>query len=200
MFAVGHLSLGYLFAKGAAKLLKQEINLPLIFLLALIPDIDLLIPGVEHRTITHSLITAAVIFVPLLIQYRRRALPYFIALAQHSLVGDFIIGETQLLWPITSTWYGLGISIFSPTNIIVEWSSFLVAVAIMLKTKDLHNLLKGQLLHLSLSVPILTVLLPAFIHFPLSVPLPLLIPHLAYFALFILSIVNILKSLLSQSE
>lgn len=133
-------------------------------------------------------------------QYRSKALPYFAALAQHSLVGDFLTGGgIQMLWPITSAWYGLGIPILSPTNIILEWSSFLVAMAVMLKTKDIQKLLKGHLSHLSLSVPILTVLLPSFLHFPLSVPLELLIPHLTYLALFVLSIANILKLILSRT-
>jgi len=200
MFAVGHLSLGYLFAKGSAKLLKQEVNLPLIFLLSMIPDIDLLIPGVEHRTMTHSIITATVIFTPLFIRYRSKAIPYFAALVQHSLIGDFITGGVhvqgaQLLWPITSTWYGLPICTFSQTNIILEWSSFLIAGAVMLKTKDIQKLLKGRLSHVSLSVPTLTVLLPSFLHFPLKVPLELLIPHLAYLILFALSILTVFKSI-----
>ncbi|MCW3986008.1 MAG: hypothetical protein NWE91_06340 [Candidatus Bathyarchaeota archaeon] len=50
--------------------MKQEVNLPLVLLLSMIPDVDLLIPGVEHRTITHSIITATVIFTPLFIRYR----------------------------------------------------------------------------------------------------------------------------------
>ncbi|MCK4478476.1 hypothetical protein KAU88_08140 [Candidatus Bathyarchaeota archaeon] len=50
--------------------LKQEVNLPLVLLLSMIPDVDILIPGVEHRTITHSIITATAIFTPLFIRYR----------------------------------------------------------------------------------------------------------------------------------
>ena len=50
--------------------MKQEVNLPLVFLFSLIPDVDILIPGVEHRTITHSIITATAIFTPLFIRYR----------------------------------------------------------------------------------------------------------------------------------
>jgi len=101
-----------------------------------------------------------------------------------------------MLWPITSSWYGYGIPILSPTNIILEWSSFLVTIAVMLKTKDLQKLLKDQLSHLSLFVPILTVLLPSFINFPLSVPLELLIPHLIYLVLFMLPIAKTLKLIL----
>jgi len=136
-----------------------------------------------------------VFLIPLAI-YKTKAIPYFIALAQHSLIGDYITGEgTKILWPITSAWYGYGIPILSPTNIILEWSSFMIAIAVMLKTKDLQKLLKGQLSHLSLSIPILTVLLPSFLHFPLSVPLELLIPHFTYLILFVLSILAVFKSL-----
>lgn len=205
MFAVGHLSLGYLFAKGSAKLLKQEVNLPLIFLLSLIPDIDIIIPGVQHRTITHSIVVGIIAFLPFFTLYRTKAVPYFIALAQHSLVGDFITGGAyaegaQILWPITSTSYGLPISVFSMTNIILEWSSFLIAGAVMLKTKDIQKLLKGQMSHLSLSIPTLTVLLPSFLHFPLVVPPELLIPHITYLIIFALSIANVFKQVLSHSD
>lgn len=205
MFAVGHLSLGYLFAKSSAKLLKQEINLPLVFFLSLIPDIDIIIPGVEHRTITHSVIVSIVVFLPFFMFYKTKAVPYFIALAQHSLVGDFITGGayaegTQLLWPITSTPYGLPICVLSNTNIILEWSSFLVAMAVMLKTKDLQKLLKPQELTLSISLPTLTILLPLFLHFPLSVPLELIIPHFVYLVLFSLSIANFFKIVLSRNH
>jgi len=205
MFAVGHLSLGYLFAKGPAKLLKQEINLPLIFLLSLIPDIDIIIPGVQHRTITHSIVVAIIAFLPFFTLYKTKAIPYFIALAQHSLVGDFITGGryaegTQILWPITSASYGLPISVFSMTNIILEWSSFLIAGAVMLKTKDIQKLLKGQVSHLSLSIPALAVLLPSFLHFPLVVPPELLIPHLIYLIIFALPIANVFKQVLPHSD
>ena len=196
MFAVGHLSIGYLLAKATGKPLRQELNLTLVFVLSLIPDADLLIPGVEHRTITHSIIVSTVIFLPVFALFKTRAVPYFAALIQHSMIGDFITGGryrqgAQLLWPVTSASYGLPIDISSPVNIALEWSSFLVAAAIMLRTKDLQKLLNGRLDHLGLSVPTLTVLLPTFLYFPLSVPAELIIPHIAYLLLFMLSILNV---------
>ena len=195
MFAVGHLSLGYLFAKASAKLLKKEINLPLVFVLSLIPDIDILIPMVQHRTITHSIITSTAAFLPFLLLYGTTSIPYFAALAQHSLVGDFITGGTQgtqLLWPLTSAPYGLPLSILSPANLALEWGSFIAALAVMLKTKDIQKLLKRKQSDLALFLPISTVLLPSFLHFPIYVPPLLMIPHLAYLALFSLSILAVL--------
>lgn len=195
MFAVGHLSLGYLFAKGSARLLKREINIPLVFVLSLIPDIDILIPMIQHRTVTHSIVTSSVVFLPFFILYGTTSIPYFVALAQHGLVGDFITGGTQgtqLLWPITSTPYGLPFSIVGTANLVLEWSSFLVALGVMIKTKDLQRLLKGKTSHLALFLPISTVLLPSFFRFPTYVPMLLLVPHMAYLALFSLSILTAL--------
>jgi len=205
MFAVGHLSLGYLFSRGSAKLLGTEINLPLVFLLSLIPDIDIIIPILEHRTITHSIIVAILLFLPLFAFCRNKAVPYFIALAQHVIVGDFLTGGTygggtQIFWPLTSANYGLPIGILSGTNIAIEWGSFLVAIAVMLQTKDLQKLLKSRLWTLSLFVPTLTVLLPPFLHFPLSVPLVLIIPHLVYLGLFALAIVTVFVQLCEISD
>lgn len=204
MFAVGHLSIGYLLAKATGKLLKQEVNLPLVFVLSLLPDADLLIPGLQHRTITHSIIISIIIFLPVFALFKGKAVPYFAALAQHSLIGDFVTGGrygegAQLLWPITSSSYGVPISILSTANIALELSSFLVAVVIMLKTKDIQKLLRGNLAHLALTVPTLTVLLPTFLYFPLSVPAELLVPHLAYLFLFLLSIANAFRTALLKS-
>ena len=204
MFAIGHLSLGYLLAKGSARLLKQDVNLALIFLFSLLPDVDIIIPGVQHRTITHSIVFLALMSLPFFLLYKTTAIPYFTALAQHSLVGDFLTGGargegTLILWPISLTPYGLPIRVLDPINVTLEWCSFLVAIIVMLKTRDLQKLLKGQISHLSLSVPMLTVLLPSFLQFPLAVPVALLIPHLVYLVLFSLAIFNVLKSIMPRS-
>lgn len=201
MFAVGHLSIAYLIAKACSKWLKVELNLSLIFLLGLIPDIDLLIPGLQHRGLTHSIIIITITFMPIFIIYRKMAIPYFLALAQHILIGDLLTGGgVQLLWPITQTWYGLGIPITSLTNILVEWLSFLTAGAIMFATKDVQKLLNASQFNLPLLVPLLTVLLPSFLHFPLAVPLFLLVPHLVYLGLFAASLLAFLKSIIKSPK
>ncbi|UCE96566.1 MAG: metal-dependent hydrolase [Candidatus Bathyarchaeota archaeon] len=196
MFAVGHLSLGYLSAKTSAKLMKQEINISLVFLLSLLPDVDILIPSMAHRTITHSIFVITIGFLPFLLAFKTKALPYFIAIVQHSLVGDFITGGLpiegiQLFWPITKTAYGLAVRVYSNVNIMAEWGSFIVAGVVMFKTKDIQRLLRGQLLHLSLFVPALALSLPTFVQFPLSVPLELFTPHIIYLILFALSISSV---------
>lgn len=195
MYAVGHLALGYLSGKAASKLLNENVNVPLLLVASIIPDIDLLI-GLEHRGPTHSLIIFGILLIPALLLYGKKAIPYFIALTQHSLVGDYITGGTQLLWPLSSHMYGTGIEITSLISIFLEWCLFLTSLTLMLKIKDLWVLFQHHPTNLLLSIPLFTVLLPTFLEFPMYVPLELVIPHLAYLALFTLSIIIDLKAIL----
>jgi len=199
MYAVGHFALGYLTGKLAAKSLGVSINLPLLFLASVLPDIDLLIPGLEHRGPLHSVILFCLIFLPIFLLYKKRAVPYFVAVIQHIIIGDYLIGgNLQLLWPLTTNTYGFHIEITSLTNIALEWSLFLVAMMIMFKANDLMLMFKHHPSNMILSIPVLTVLLPTVISFPLSVPLALLIPHLVYLTIFFFSILIDLEAILKN--
>jgi len=199
MYAVGHLALGYLSGKTASKILDVKINIPLLFLASVLPDIDLLIPGLEHRGPMHSVIVFCLLFLPIFILFKKRAIPYFVALTQHSLIGDYLTGSTQILWPITTNWYGLGMEITSPTNILMEWALFLASTAILFKTKDAWLLLRQHPSNMLLAIPVLTVLLPTLLSFPLYVSPALIIPHLIYMALFAYSILVDLKEILTKT-
>jgi len=199
MYAVGHLALGYLSGKTASKILNVNINIPLLFLVSVLPDIDLLIPGLHHRGPMHSVILFCLLFLPAFILFKKRAIPYFVALIQHVLIGDYLTGWTQLLWPITTNWYGLGMEITSLTNIFIEWTLFLTSTAILFKTKDAWLLFQRHSSNMILAVPVLTTLLPAFLSFPLHVTPELIIPHLTYIALFTLSILIDLKAILTKT-
>ena len=191
---MGHIAFGYLASKASAKLLKANFNIPLVLTLSVIPDIDILFSNqhirlLEHRGPTHSVITALVVFTPFFIIYRKRAVPYFIALVQHSLVGDYIAGgKTQLLWPISAQYFGLPIDIKSSTNVTIEWIMFLAAMVIMLKTKDLAVFFRRQKSNLILIIPTSTVLLPPLLSIPLYVPIWLIPPHIVYVAVFLAAI------------
>lgn len=188
-FAVGHFAFGYIFSKSASYTTKTKLNIPLVFMLSVIPDIDILIPFVQHRGPSHSIIVALIIFTPIFVMYGKKAFPYFIALTQHSLIGDFIAGGgVQLLWPLTSQPYGIEISIKSPTNITLEWLVFLMATIVMVKTKDTQLLLQPHNSSLILAIPTFTVLLPTFLAFPLAVPIALIPPHVIYLILFLASL------------
>ena len=201
MYAVGHFALGYLTGKVAAKSLGVKINFPLLFLASVFPDIDLLIPGLQHRGPLHSVILFCLIFLPIFAIYKRRAVPYFVALIQHIIIGDFLIGgDLQLLWPLSTSTYGFHVGIASLINIAFEWCLFLVSMSFMVKTRDIFFLFKHHSSNMILAIPVLTVLLPTLISFPLHVPLALLIPHLVYLILFTIPILIDLKIISTKTE
>ena len=196
LFAVGHLALGYILGRTSANSLKTHLVVPLLLVLTIIPDLDILFPGIPHRGPTHSIIVAFLVFIPFLILYGRKALPYFLALASHSVLSDYLVGgHIQLFWPLSSREFGLSgfyISITDPINVALELSLFLVATLILFKADDLYSLLSNQKENLILAIPIFTVLLPTFVGFPLEVPTMLVLPHLFYLLVFSASVLLVI--------
>jgi hypothetical protein len=134
-----------------------------------------------------------VLFIPLFIRYRAKAVPYYLAIIQHPLVADYFVGgHVQLFWPLTTQYYGIGTSIMSPENTAAELAAFLVAMILMLKTKDVKTLLQPHKSNLTLLIPTATVLLPTFARYPLDVPVLLVAPHLVYMFVFAVSIVIVI--------
>ena len=143
-FAVGHMALGHILGKTSSKFLKTNLNIPLVLTLSIIPDIDILAehvpalaPILQHRGPAHSLVVSFIIFIPFFAVYRKTAVPYFIALVQHALIGDYLTGAgLQLFWPISQQRFGLaGASIMSAENVALEFSLFVVSIAILLITQ-----------------------------------------------------------------
>lgn len=207
MFAVGHMSLGYLIGKTSAKLLNFQINLPLILVLSIIPDVDIILGvifGVPlHRGPTHSLIFAFLVFMPFLIFFNKRALPYFFSLASHSVLADFFIGgDIQLLWPLSKSDFGVSqfgfmlIQINDPINIALELGLFIFALIVVMKSRDLYKFFKSDLSNLLLIIPVFTVLLPTFTSYPLPVPNLLVVPHLLFLIIFSVSSLLAVKKIL----
>jgi hypothetical protein len=197
------MALAYLLGKASGKLLKVNFNIPLILVLSIIPDIDILFDFLFnsdiHRGPTHSIIMAILIFIPFFMLYRKKAVPYFAALASHSLIADLIIGgNLQLLWPLSASEFGLYelgfpyITISSSINIALEFALFIIASIVMLKTRDILYFFRNNKINLVLVVPIFTVLLPTLASYPLIVPILLIIPHLFYLVLFAISVSFIL--------
>jgi membrane-bound metal-dependent hydrolase YbcI (DUF457 family) len=200
MFAVGHMAIGYLLGKRLATRLKVNLNVPAVLVLSIIPDIDILL-GVEgfHRGPTHSAVVAFLVFVPLFIVYRKRAVPYFLALLSHGLVGDLLVGGNILLfWPVSRNYFSVSpplpkIPIDGPVNGALELSLFVVATIVMYKANDLRLFFDAQRSNVLLAIPIATVLLPVFVAFPLTVPIELIPPHLFYLIVFSISVLIVLS-------
>jgi len=190
MFAVGHLALGYLAGKAVSKILKTDVNLPLLFLFSMLPDVDLVIPGLGHRGVTHSVIVFFALFLLAFVFYGRNVAPYFVALVLHPVLGDYLTGGggIQLLWPLSAQWYGPTVQIGSLAGLILEWVLFLMFLTAMLKTRDMLVLFQHHSTNMLLFAPVCGVVFPIFFSFPLVVPLELVVPHLIYLVLFVLSI------------
>jgi hypothetical protein len=201
MYAVGHFALGYLTGKLTSKSLGVNVNLPLLFLASVFPDVDIVIPGLAHRGPLHSVVLFCLVFLPIFAIYKKRAAPYFVAVIQHILIGDYLIGgDLQLLWPLTADMYGLYIGMGSLVHVALEWGLFVTSMAFMVKTGDMFFLFKPHPSNMIFAIPVLTVLLPTLISFPLYVPLSLLIPHIVYLILFTIPIMIDLKIVPARTE
>ena len=202
------MALGYILGKGSARLVKTDLNIPLALMLSVIPDIDILAEHIDglasvipHRGPVHSVLVALVVFIPIFIIYRKAALPHFIALIQHALIGDlFIGGQLELFWPITQQKFGFPTSIQSIQNVVLELSLFTISMILLLVTKDLHKMLQPNRSNLILAIPTFTVLLPTFVSYPLDVPILMIPPHVIYTIIFAASILIELWALLRSEK
>ncbi len=199
-FAVGHLALGYILGKSASSPLRVNINIPLVLTLAVIPDIDFLFePALTHRGPLHSVIILTLIFIPFFMVYRKLAFPYFLAIVQHSLIGDLVGGgHLQLLWPLSNSYYGLVIP--TVTIIILEWVLFLFSMLVMAKTGDLHRFFHPSKSNLLLVIPLATTIAPVVFSYPIKVPLSIVPAHLVFALLFLSSIAWTAISYLRRSS
>jgi membrane-bound metal-dependent hydrolase YbcI (DUF457 family) len=208
------MSIAYLLGKGSSKALHTKINIPVLLVLSILPDIDIVydvLTGAQiHRGPTHSIVVAALAFIPIFIYFGKKAIPYFLALISHPLLGDFLIGgNLQLFWPISNNTYGFHesgfyyIDIYNPINIVLEVSLFLVAMLVLYKSGDWKVFFKPDLTNLVLIIPITTVLLPSTIGYPFSDSLlltepTLAIAHLVYLALFAVAVLKTLSWMYRQ--
>jgi len=206
MFAVGHMALAYLISKASAKALHVNPNIPAILVLSIIPDVDILF-GVEgfHRGPMHSVVVSLLLFLPLFAVYRKKAIPYFLALASHALIGDLLIGgDLQLLWPISTQRISLypylpTIGIFSPVNVGIELVLFTTATLVMFGAKDIQLFFCNKKTNLLLTIPVGTVLLPTFLGYPLGVPILLVVPHLFYLILFTIAVLVVVFAAIKRT-
>ena len=142
LYPLGHLAIGYLVGLAASKTLNVDVNLYALLVLSLLPDLDLLLPVVSHRGRTHSIIVALLIALPFLVVLGKAAIPYALTLISHSAIGDVITGPVQLLWPLRTQRYTfIGIGVFSPSNIVLETTLFIVGLLVLYQTGDYHALL-----------------------------------------------------------
>jgi membrane-bound metal-dependent hydrolase YbcI (DUF457 family) len=191
MLAVGHITLGYITGKILGKATDQNLNIPVLWMLSLLPDIDLIIPGLQHRGPTHSIIVALLFFTPLLIVKARKTAPYFTALATHSLIGDYFTDSgITLFWPLSPKWvkYENTIMMGSPSETYIETALFAILIATLILSGDFKHLFNPDRRNTVFIIPLCTIFLPVIFKYPIEIPEPLIIIHLILLAMIVLSL------------
>jgi len=190
MFAVGHIALGYIIGRVLNRATGESQNLPALWTMSLLPDIDLLIPGLEHRGPTHSIIIALLIFIPLLVMMPKKTAPLFAALATHSLIGDYITnGGVKLLWPISTEVMKYESTIIMGTKLetYLELAMFTMLILTLIISKDYKSLFDSDRRNILFLIPLSTIVLPIMFKYPVVIPEILIIPHLALLSLIAVS-------------
>lgn len=183
MFAVGHLALGYITGKISSSTLKINVNIPLLFVASVAPDIDLLIPRVEHRGPTHSIVLLLLASIPLILIWKKQAIPFTTSLISHPLLGDYFTSMNcdqgvQLLFPLSENWYYGNFGVISSLTPILEITLLGAMLILLFATNDMKFLTQPHSLNFVLAIPLVAALLPICTHFPIPVPTLLIIPHI----------------------
>ena len=134
MWFLGHFAIGYFVALGIGRVTREKINIPLVWFFSILPDLDLFIPGLQHRGPTHSVVIAALFYLPILLTLKR-GLPYFAAVASHSMIGDYINPPVQMLWPISNVWFEAPLRVKGATQFIVEIVLFSIMVLFIIRSR-----------------------------------------------------------------
>ena len=190
---MGHFGLGYLLGKVFAKTMDIKLNLALLFTVSVLPDFDLvLFRFIEHRGPLHSLSFSLVVCLPFFVVYRKKAIPYFVALLSHSLIGDIFSGGVQLFWPFSTDQIFISdLLVRGNVNVGLELAIFVVSTVVMVVNKDFQRIFsKTRWVYWLL--PFGAVMGPLFLtlgHYN-YLPLLLVAPSLFYIALFSYSIIS----------
>jgi hypothetical protein len=191
MYETGHIAVGIILGILIGHAIRDQPVIPIIALLCVLPDIDMLPPfRIKHGGLTHSIILITLSFFPFLMFYGIKVLPYLVAALSHP-IGDLPFGSVKIIWPLSIRKLGLGetITINSNIHIAMESLSLLIAFIFLIRTDELILLLKPLKINLLLLVPlsslIATILLKPKSLLPIPISITLL--HIIQIVIFSLS-------------
>ena len=142
MYLVGHAIVAFLIAYAISKKFKiAGVSFALVMLLASLPDIDILFQSIgvtTHKTYTHSLILSLMLVPPVIFattKWRKAstgaAFIYSLAYIQHIVIGDIVIGATNVLSPFGELLVGTGIGYGTVTHQMLEFLLLAFAAGIV---------------------------------------------------------------------
>lgn len=180
MYSLGHIALGYIFGKISSKVLETELNIPVLWTITVLPDIDILIPGLPHRGPTHSLFVAMILFIPAIVIAGMRAIPYAVSFITHSVLGDTLTGGCALLWPFSWRFVRFtrirSLEVGTVSESYIELALFLILLSILMYSKDGSHFFRGTLQNGLLIIPIVSTFIPLIYKYPIPAPKMLNIP------------------------
>ena len=163
-----------------------------------------------HRGPSHSLIVITAAAIPFFAVYGKRMVPYYAALLTHVLIGDYLTGGAQLLWPLFNETVKLtDVSVGDIISVATELILFVISLAFMIKLRDLGSFISHNVSNLTLIVPFAATLGPLLqAVFEMSFGLPskldtcslylLVAPSLFFMVLFGISILIELRYLMKS--
>ena len=136
-----------------------KLFVPAILMLGVLPDIDLFFRnlGVVHHTFTHSLLFWLVLFAPFLLAFRLKSIPYLAAVLQHFAFGDLLVGKVMILWPFSTSYFGVNIAMPSALDVALETAGLLLAAGIIIFNGDLKRLLSVDKRNIPIILPFLAL-------------------------------------------
>jgi len=170
----------YIWAWLSARALKVDVLIPAILLLGALPDIDLFLSGfgVVHHSFTHSLLFWFILFTPLYWLLRWRAVPYLVAVMQHFVFGDFLVGSVMLFWPFSQVFFGVNLRIGLFEDVFLEGSGLLLSAILIILNGDFKRMISIRRENLFMVVPLLA-LLASMLFFAVDQPLVPLVLYIS---------------------
>lgn len=127
---------------GLALGVLLTLNLPLVIIGAVLPDIDVLLP-VAHRTVFHSLtFMLAVSFILYWKSGKKNAVSFLIGFASHLVLDSVTYQGIQALWPLPGNF---GFGIFNAVDSTVNLGIILAGMVLLLnKDRIIESLMKFE--------------------------------------------------------
>jgi hypothetical protein len=170
---------GYVLATAIIGKRKSNLFVPAVLMLSVLPDIDMFLGnyGVRHQTFTHSLFFWLITLLPLLLFYRRRFLPYLIAVVQHFAFGDMFLGKIMIFWPFSSVSFGFNAHMLSILDVALEITGLILAAMLLYYNRDWKRLLSIDKRNIWMFFPFLA-LITSILFFAVDRSLSPLVSHI----------------------
>jgi hypothetical protein len=151
MYLVGHALVAFLISYAISKKFKiGGISFALVMLVACLPDIDILFQSAgitSHKTYTHSLILSLVVVPSIIFAIARWrkvstgvAFIYSLAYIQHIVIGDIVVGGTNILYPFGNMMISTGMGYGTVVHQILEFLLLAVTAGIIVgKSFRMHS-------------------------------------------------------------